>query len=156
MNEQDEFAPDNRDEDRRERWVREKELAASSSVPHLLRQLTSEVTTLFSKEVSLARAEARETVGEVKTGIVALLSGSGVLLPGLIVLLMAAVYGLANFMDLWLAALIVGGAVTVVGMSMVAAGKHKLGADSIKPDRTAHSLRKDRDTFRHAVKGGRP
>ena len=67
----------------------------NESVPHLLRLLTAEITTLFSKEVSLARAELRESIGGIKTGLVALMSGGIVLLAGLIVLLMAAVYGLA-------------------------------------------------------------
>jgi hypothetical protein len=131
------------------------ELASSASVPHLLRQLTGEITNLFSKEVSLARAEVREAVNGFKTGVVALLAGGVVLLAGLIVLLMAAVYGLATKMDLWMAALIVGGAVTIVGLIMVASGKGKLDADALKPDRTMNSLREDRRTMKAAVSGGR-
>lgn len=139
----------------RQQWERERgEPVTSSTVPHLLRQLTSEVTTLFSKEVSLARAEARETVHGVKTGVMSLLSGSIVLLAGVIVLLMAAVYGLATMMALWTAALIVGGLVTVVGLIMVASGKSKLDADALKPHRTVDSIREDRDALKDAVKGG--
>ncbi len=126
----------------------------SGSVPHLLRQLMSEVTILFSKEVSLARAELRENVGGMKTGLIALMSGSIVLLAGVIVLLMAGVYGLATIIDLWLAALIVGGAVTVLGLIMVASGKSKLNGDPLKLRRTAESLREDRQALRYAVKGG--
>lgn len=133
---------------------RERQQAASVSVPHLLRLLTSEVTTLFSKEISLARAEARESIHEAKAGIVALLGGSVVLLAGLIVLLMAAVYGLATRMELWMAAAIVGGAVTLLGLIMVASGKSKLSADELRPDRTVRALRQDRATMRAAVAGG--
>lgn len=138
----------------RQQWERDREAATPSTVPHLLRQLTSEVTTLFSKEVSLARAEVRETVHGVKTGVISLLSGSIVLLAGVIVLLMAAVYGLATTMQLWLAALIVGGAVTLVGLIMVSAGKRKLDADALKPRRTVDSIREDRDALKDAVRGG--
>ena len=91
-----------------ERTPLEREREMSGSVPHLLRQLTSEVTGLFHKEVSLARAEMREAVSDIKGGMVSLMSGGIILLAGVIVLLLAAVYGLAEFMDLWLAALIVG------------------------------------------------
>lgn len=138
----------------RQQWEREREPVTSSTVPHLLRQLTSEVTTLFSKEVSLARAEVRETVHGVKTGVISLLTGSIVLLAGVIVLLMAAVYGLATTMQLWTAALIVGGAVTLVGLIMVASGKNKLDADALKPHRTVDSIREDRDALKDAVRGG--
>lgn len=137
-----------------ESWERPQEPAASGSVPHLLRLLTSEVTTLFSKEVSLARAEVREAVNGVKTGLVSMVTGGVVLLAGLIILLWSAVYGLANFMDLWLAALIVGGVVALIGFSMVNAGKHKLDADALKPRRTVESIKEDRAVFKHAVKGG--
>lgn len=161
MNQQGEYGLDNRGSGEAtggaQAWARtERERdAASGSVPTLLRQLTSEITGLFHKEVSLARAEMRETVHEVKGGIVALMSGGIVLLAGVIVLLMAAVYGLAEFMDIWLAALIVGGVVCLIGMSMVATGKNKLGGESLKPHRTAHSLKEDRNVMMHAVKGGR-
>lgn len=138
----------------RRQWEGERESITSSTVPHLLRQLTSEVTTLFSKEVSLARAEVRETVHGVKTGVISLLTGSIVLLAGVIVLLMAAVYGLATMMALWLSALIVGGAVTAIGLIMVSAGKHKLDADALKPHRTVDSIREDREALKDAIKGG--
>lgn len=138
----------------RQQWDRERDGVTASTVPHLLRQLTSEVTTLFSKEVSLARAEMRETVHGVKAGVISLLTGSVVLLAGVIVLLMAAVYGLATTMTLWMAALIVGGAVTLVGLIMVASGKSKLDADALKPHRTVDSIREDRDALKDAVRGG--
>lgn len=124
------------------------------SVPHLLRQLTGDVTSLFSKEVSLARAEMREAVHDVKTGLMSLTSGSVVLLAGLIVLLMSAVYGLATVLALWLSALIVGGVVTIAGLLMVKSGRSKLSAGSLAPRRTAHAIKEDRDTVRDAVKGG--
>ena len=138
----------------RRQWESDREAVTSSTVPHLLRQLTSEVTTLFSKEVSLARAEVRETVHGIKTGVISLLTGSIVLLAGVIVLLMAAVYGLATMMAMWLSALIVGGAVTLVGLVMVASGKNKLDADALKPHRTVDSIREDREALKDAVKGG--
>jgi hypothetical protein len=156
MNTNGEFRSNNEPWDTaQQEGVGDRQANGSASVPHLLRQLTGEITTLFSKEVSLARAEVREAVHGVKTGIVALISGSIVLLAGVIVLLMAAVYGLATTMELWLAALIVGGVVSVAGLIMVASGKSKLDADSLKPDRTARSLRQDRATMKAAVAGGR-
>ncbi|MEY4643124.1 MAG: hypothetical protein RLZZ227_3118 [Pseudomonadota bacterium] len=136
--------------------TRDNEHVSSGTVPHLLRQLTGEVTSLFTKEVSLARAELRETVSGIKTGLVSLTSGSIVLLAGVIVLLMAAVYGLAEVMALWLAALIVGGVVSAIGLSMVAVGKRKLDADVLKPQRSIDAVKEDRAAMKAAVTGGRP
>jgi hypothetical protein len=138
-----------------ERMQRDNAQPVAASVPHLLRQLTAEITNLFGKEVALARAEVRASVKGIKTGIIALMTGAIVLLAGLIVLLMAAVYGLATRMELWMAALIVGGAVSVIGLIMLASGKHKFDADALKPGRTMHSLRQDRQTMKAAVAGGR-
>lgn len=119
-----------------------------SSVPKLVRQLTSEVTSLFTKELSLARSEVRESVTDAKKGVGAMASGGVVLLAGMIVLLMAAVYGLATALSLWLSALIVGGVVTIIGFIMVKSGQSKLKADSFKPDRTIHEMQKDRESVK--------
>ena len=51
-------------------------------------------------------------------------------------------------MELWLAALIVGVVVVVIGMIMVSAGKKKFEASSFNPDRTIHSLQKDKEAVR--------
>src|SRR5690606_20733426 len=94
-----------------------------SSVPTLVRQLTSEVTSLFTKEISLARSEMRESVNQAKAGAIAMTSGGIVLLAGTIILLMAAVYGLATVLSLWLSALIVGGVVCLIGFIMLKSGQ---------------------------------
>ena len=48
----------------------------------------------------------------------------------------------------WLAALIVGAVATLIGFAMVQAGKKKLQSESLRPDRTIDSLRRDKDTIR--------
>lgn len=122
-----------------------------SSVPQLIRQLTSDATTLFTKEISLARSEIRESVQEAKTGVMAMTGGGVVMLAGLFVLLMAAVYGLATVLPLWASALIVGGVVTIIGFIMLKSGQSKLSADAFKPERTARELQKDRDAMKRGT-----
>ncbi|MCF7203090.1 phage holin family protein [Pseudomonas oligotrophica] len=118
------------------------------SVGGLLRQLTREVPALFTKELALAKAELGESLRATKAGVASVATGGAVLLAGFIVLLFAGVYGLATMMPAWLAALIVGGIVVIIGMVMVAAGKKKFEASSFKPDRTIHSLNKDKEAVR--------
>lgn len=119
-----------------------------SSVGGLLRQLTREVPSLFTKELALAKAELSDSLRATKAGAASVATGGAVLLAGFIVLLMAGVYGLSNVMAPWLAALIVGGVVVIVGLVMVSAGKKKFQASSFKPDRTIQSINKDREAVR--------
>jgi hypothetical protein len=118
------------------------------SVSHLLRQLSREVTDLFSKEAALARAELRESVHDAKVGLVGMTTGGIVLLAGIIVLCMAAVYGIATVMEIWLAALIVGGAVTVIGLIMFAGGKSKLSSENLRPQHTLGAVKEDRNALK--------
>ncbi|MBW3549365.1 MAG: phage holin family protein [Proteobacteria bacterium] len=114
----------------------------------LLRELAHEVPALLTKEAALAKSEMRENLRATKEGVAAVSTGGAVVLGGFIVLLMAAVYALSNVMAPWLAALLVGAAVIVVGMIMVSAGRKKFQAQSLRPDHTMSSLHKDRDAVR--------
>ncbi|XKE86268.1 phage holin family protein [Stutzerimonas chloritidismutans] len=119
-----------------------------TSVGGLLRQLTQEVPSLVTKELALAKAELSESIRATKAGAASVATGGAVLLGGFIVLLLSAVYGLSKVMEPWLAALIVGGVVVVIGLIMVSAGKKKFEASSFKPERTIHSVNKDKEAVR--------
>lgn len=118
----------------------------------LVKHLVDDVALLFRKELALGASEVTKSVNDTKKGIAGLLSGSMVLNSGFIFLLAAATLGLAQIMEAWLAALIVGAVVTIIGLVMVQSGKKKFQASSFRPDRTMDELRKDRET----VKGVRP
>lgn len=113
----------------------------------LIRQLAHEVPALLSKEVALAKAEARETIEAAKAGAIAVGGGAVVLLAGLIIVLLAAVYALANVMQPWLAALIVGVVAMIIGFIMVQSGKKQFDPSHLKPERTVNSLQKDKDAI---------
>lgn len=122
-----------------------------SSIAGLVRQLADDVTSIFTKEIALAKTEVYENVKEMKQGAVSTATGAFVLYAGVLTLLAAAVLGLGTMMDLWLAALIVGGAVTIIGFAMLGAGKKKLDAAALKPDRTINSVQKTRHTAKGAL-----
>lgn len=119
-----------------------------ASIGTLLKQLVREVPALLTNEVALAKSEARDSMRQTKEGVAAVASGGAVLLGGFIVLLMAAVYALSTMLAPWLAALIVGGVVSFVGLAMLEAGKKKFRADKLRPDHTLSSLHKDKDAIR--------
>jgi hypothetical protein len=118
------------------------------STPSLLRRLVNDVGTLFAQELTLLKAETSESLADMKAAIVSIAMGGAVLFLGLLFLLLAAVYGLSEVVDPWLAALIVGGVVTLVGVIMLVTGKKKLEPAAMAPRRSAASLRKDTEIIK--------
>jgi predicted phage tail protein len=121
------------------------------SVPGLIKSLADDVTHLFAQEVALAKTEVSSAVKDIKAGVLSLAIGLGVLFAGFIVLLGAAVAGLALVMETWLAALIVGGVVAIIGVVLLMKAKSALNPDSMVPNRTIESLKKDEAMVRRTV-----
>lgn len=121
------------------------------SVVGLIRQLSREVPALFTKELALAKAELQASLTTLKAGIAGVAGGAIVLLAGFIILLMSAVYGLSIIMAPWLAALIVGVVVMIVGFAMLQSGKKQFEPSNFKPDRTLDALNKDQEALRRRV-----
>jgi hypothetical protein len=123
----------------------------SQSTAGLFRQLFDEVSTLFRKEIALAKAEFSDAASEAKVAAISLASGGAVLFAGLLVLLAAAVLGLAHVVADWLAALIVGVIVAVIGFVMIQSGKKKMETSTFKPERTQDALRKDKEVVQRRM-----
>jgi hypothetical protein len=119
--------------------------AQATSVTTLLRDLAGDAATLTRKEVALARTEISHAISGLKTGLISAATGGGILYAGFLFLLLSATFGLATVMAPWLAALIVGGVVAVIGLILVMTGKQKLQAENFRPDRTTDAMRKDQD-----------
>lgn len=123
-------------------------LADDPSFVALLRQLAREVPELFSKELALAKAEFQQSFTTLKTGIAAVAGGAIVVLAGLIILLMAAVYGLATMMQPWLAALIVGAVTLIIGFIMLQSGKKQFEPSHFTPDRALNAVHQDKEALK--------
>lgn len=126
--------------------------SSDRSLTSLIKELANDVTAVFTKEVALAKSEVSHSVHEAKTGAVSMLTGGSVLYAGVLFLLLAAVLGLSKVVELWLAALIVGGVVTLIGLIMVQSGKKKLEPSALTPRHTINSLHKDREAVKGAVR----
>jgi uncharacterized membrane protein YqjE len=122
-----------------------------SSVTGLIKSLADDVTRLFSQEVALAKAEVATALNHIKAGVLSLAIGLGVLFAGFIVLLFAAVAALSLVVSQWLAALIVGGAVAIIGLILLMVAKKNLNPESMVPNRTIDSLKKDEAMVRRTV-----
>jgi uncharacterized membrane protein YqjE len=122
------------------------------SVGALLRDLANDVTSLIRQELVLARTETQEKLHQTITAVVAIIAGALVAFAALIVLLDALVYGLTEAgLQRWLAALIVGGVVAIVGFILVRKGQNDLSASRLAPDRTAANVRKDINLVKEQV-----
>lgn len=119
----------------------------------LIERLTAQVSTLV-------RTEIRQALDEVKTkgsrlGVGIGISGTGtlLLLYGLAALIATAILSLATVLAPWLAALIVGVVVLVLGALLVAIGaaRAKRAVPPV-PERTAASARADVDAVKEALR----
>lgn len=123
----------------------------AESIADLIRHLATDLSTLLSKEMALAKSEVRESVSEAQTAVGAIAGGAAIAMAGLVALLMSAVYGLSIIVAPWLAALIVGAAALLVGYLMVSSAKKKMSASAFVPDRTIDSAEKDKETFKRTI-----
>ena len=113
------------------------------TLPEVLQGIGGNIQEIVRLEVRLAKTEVREELNKAKgpTGMI----GAGVYLSlyagGFI--LLAAVYGLAAVMAIWMAALIVGIALAAFAAIFISAGKNKLKHVNAVPKRTAESLKEN-------------
>ena len=122
----------------------------------LFSDLWRETSTLVHEEAELAKAEISEKVSQVGTGVAAIAIGGAIIFAGFIVLLLAAVNGLAMMLPPdhadWLAPLIVGLAVMVLGFIALAKGRSELKTSNLRPERSMQSLRRDTELVKEHVR----
>jgi hypothetical protein len=114
------------------------------SLKGLLGDLSASITTLFRKEIQLARAETSEKITQSMVALGAIAGGAILALAALMVLLQALVIAIAEMgVPPALAALIVGVVVAAIAYFMIHKGTNDLKASSLAPTRTVDSLRSD-------------
>jgi hypothetical protein len=122
------------------------------SLVGLFSDLFRETSTLVHEEAQLAKAEISEKVSQLGSGAAEIAAGGAILFAGFIVLLFAAVNALAMFLPpehaAWLAPLIIGLLVMIVGYIALSRGRKHFKAETLKPSRTMESLRKDSEVLR--------
>ncbi len=123
----------------------------SHSLSSLFTTLTREVSELIRQEIALARAEVSEKVSQIEVGAGSLAAGGMIILVGLFFLAEALVFGVAALLQLWvgdvvaawLAPLLVGLVIVIVGWVLLAKGRSNLKARNLTPRRTVESLSRD-------------
>ncbi|MEV0241769.1 phage holin family protein [Streptomyces sp. NPDC050674] len=122
------------------------------SVGELLSTVASDLQLLLRQEAELAKAEIREEA--TKAGKAAgMFGGAG--FAGYMVavfLTLAAMFGLANVMDLGWAALIVTAVWAVIGLVLYRRGRAQMRTVSPKPEQTMQTLKEDMQWARHPTR----
>ena len=113
------------------------------STPGLLSRLVGDFTALLRNEIALAKAELAVSTTRAKVGLGALIGAVAMLLAGSLVLVAALILGLAEVVEPWLVALIVGVVFTAVGVTLLLAAKKKLSPPHVEIDRTRAAVRSD-------------
>ncbi len=114
------------------------------NIVDLLRQLVGQGSHLAEQQLSLIKAEIRESTNDVKTAVGAMAGAAVVGIAGLGVVLMGLGYLLGDAIDnVGLGTLIVGLATLALAYLLYRAGAKKMSASNLAPDRTQRTLQRD-------------
>lgn len=115
----------------------------------LIRQLAGQGSHLAEQQLSLIKAEMRESTSDIKTAVGSMAGAAVVGIAGLGVTLMGLAYLLARAIDdLPVATLIVGIATIVLAFILYRAGAHKMSATHLTPERSQRTLERTPDIAR--------
>lgn len=137
----------------------------SRPIGTLLSDLSRDLTTLVRQELELAKTEASEKLSQLGSSVGSISVGGAIAFAGFLMLLHAAVYGLADLLGSWaeqnpgvawvsypwLPYLIVGLITLIIGFMMLKKGQNDLKAKNLTPLKTAESLRRDKDLIKEQL-----
>jgi uncharacterized membrane protein YqjE len=129
------------------------------SLGQILKELSSETSTLLRQEVDLAKTEMSEKASRVGSNLGSVAVGGAVTFLGALALLTAVVAGLISlfdqFMDLevavWLAPLLVGIVLAAVGYGLIKKALETLKRESLTPRRTTESLQENKEWLKSKI-----
>jgi len=122
------------------------------TIPELFTDMVDHLSTLFRKEVQLAKAEAREKVQQATHALIYMAIGAVLALAALIVLLFAlAAFLAAAGLNEGLAFLIVAILAAAIGGGLLWKGMNDLKATNLKPQRTINQVSADVRTAKEQV-----
>lgn len=122
------------------------------SVGELFGQLSQDLGLLVRQEAQLAKSEVQTKISRLTTDLVSLATGGIVTLLGALALTAAVILLLVDpvGLDPWLAALLVGGVLAVVGYFMLQKSLRDLKGIDPTPRRTVENIKEDIQLAREA------
>lgn len=115
------------------------------SVGSLLSGIIQDLQEMVRGEVALARTELREDAMGMGRGVATIAAGALVGVTGFIFLMLGATYLLNKWVQMWIAAAIVGVVLAVIAAIFITKGRSTLRASNLKPEQTINSLKEDKE-----------
>lgn len=113
------------------------------SLGELFSELTRETSTLFRQEFALAKTEMTAKASKVGRDVASIAVGGAIAYAGFLAIVAAAILLLAEVVDWWLSALIVGIVVLAIGGLLIQRGREALKQDDLAPRQTIDTLKED-------------
>lgn len=113
------------------------------SIGDVLSDLFHDGSELIRQEIELAKTEMRENVSSFMRDGIGIAVGGAMALVGLLALVAAAILALGLVMPYWASALIIGGALMIIGMIVVMANVQGMKKNGLAPKKTMETIRED-------------
>jgi Putative Actinobacterial Holin-X, holin superfamily III len=113
------------------------------SLGDLFAELSRQTSTLVRQEINLAKAEITQRATKVGKDVGSIAVGGAVVYAGFLAVEAAIIVLLAKIIDWWLAALIVGVGVGLIGYMLVQRGRTALKQADLAPRQTIETLKED-------------
>jgi len=117
--------------------------ARERSLGELFADLSRETSNLVRQEVTLANVELSTKASKVGKDVAFIGMGAAIGYAGLLAILAAVIILLAYFLPNWLAALIVGVVVAVIGGVLVQKGLDALKQEGLAPQETIQTMKEN-------------
>jgi hypothetical protein len=114
-------------------------------------EFADEMTLLIRQEADLVKVEISEKFSRLGLGLASVMIGGLLASSGLLVLLASAVLALAHLVPPWLAALIVGVIISLVGLALLLSGRNALKPKNMALRRTAHTLNMEKELVKEQL-----
>lgn len=119
----------------------------------LFSQLSRETATLVRQEVALGRSELTRNLARVGRHAALIASGAALTYAGVLAIVASLVLGLVQTgLTPWLAALLAGGGILVVGYLLMHAGLSALRRDQVTPEATVETLKENAQWVKNQVR----
>jgi hypothetical protein len=115
------------------------------SLGELFSELAQETSALVRQEVNLAKTEMSQKASSAGKHVGVLAAGGALAYAGLLAILAGIIALLNDVMPLWVAALLVGIMVAVVGYLLVKRGLDALKREDFTPRETIETLKEDQE-----------
>jgi hypothetical protein len=123
------------------------------SLGDLLSELSRETATLVRQEVALARTELTRNVARLQRHAVLIVAGGVIAYSGLLAIVAAIVLGLVRLgVTPWLAALVAGIGVAVLGYVLLQQGLSGLKRDPLTPEQTIDTIKENAQWAKNQVR----